>query len=780
MRSGLFRTSLTFVLLTTGFLRSFAQAEKSAARLPEEPPLSDKDRAHWAFRKPTQSALPAVRNVSWVRTPIDAFVLAGLEKAGLQPAPPADRATLFRRVTLDLTGLPPSPADLDEFLKDTRPDAYERVVDRLLASPHYGERWAQHWLDVVRYAESNGYEADGQRLHAWRYRDYVIQAFNADKPYDRFVTEQVAGDLLTSGPIASNLDRLIATGFNRCGPVHLVSGNTDPEVNRQEVLTEMTSGVGAAFLGLTVGCARCHDHKFDPISQADYYRLQSFFAATQPKDIDIATPAGRATHEKQFAGIHAQLEPLHKQVAELEAPYRARLTEAKRAKLDPTYREALAVEATKRTPEQKKLAENAQILLKVSWDELLEALPAADRSRRAEWRAQIHVLEAQKPPPPAHAWAVREEEKASPTYVLHRGDPKRKGALVESGLPRVLSDGGARRAERGGRQSDQGALGARRSALTRMDLGRWLTSPQHPLTARVLVNRLWQHHFGRGLVATPNDFGLRGEPPSHPELLDWLACEFVGHGWSIKQMHRLMVLSSVYQQASRLPTTALAKRVDPGNRLLWRMNRRRLEGEALRDSILATAGTLNSELSGPTVLVPLEPEVYELIFTEGEPDGLWPITPDPREHTRRSIYLFAKRNVRLPLLEAFDRPDTLTSCAVRPVSTFAPQALILLNGPFLQSQSKQFAAKLLRDCGSDSVRQIDLAYRLALARPPRESELRMASEFLAAQEKTIRERLRTRQPGQLSLGISIDPATAAALADFCLALLNSNEFLYVG
>jgi hypothetical protein len=666
---------------------------------------------------------------------------------------------------LDLTGLPPQPDELDDFLNDTRPDAYERVVERLLASPHYGERWAQHWLDVVRYAESNGYEVDAERPHAWGYRDYVVRSFNEDKPYDRFVSEQVAGDLLESGSSALNADRLIATGFNRCGPVHLVSGNVDREINRQEVLTEMTSGVGAAFLGLTVGCARCHDHKFDPISQADYYRLQSFFATTEPTDLNIASPQERAAYEKRNAESNARLEPLRKKVAALEAPYRARLTDAKRAKLDPIYRDALAVEAKKRTPEQKKLVEHVNTLLKVTWDELLEALPTAERAQRAAWRAEIHALEAQRPPLPVHAWAIRDQEKIPPTYVLHRGDPRRKGAVVQPAFPRVLRDT---------------LPFSHAGMLSRLDLARWLSSSVHPLTARVLVNRLWQHHFGRGLVATPNDFGFRGEPPTHPELLDWLACEFIAHRWSIKHMHRLMVLSSTYRQSSRVAATALAKQVDPDNRLLWRMNRSRLEGEILRDSILAVAGTLNPKLGGPMIRVPLEPAVYELIFTEGEPDGLWPVTANSCEHTRRSIYLFAKRNVRLPLLEAFDRPDTLTSCAVRPVSTFAPQALVLLNGPFLQTQSKQFAARLLRDCSFDVDRQIDQAYRLALARPPRESELRTAREFLASQEKTIRDRLCAHLKIELpsEIAATVDPA-AAALADFCLAMLNRNEFIYV-
>jgi hypothetical protein len=648
-------------------------------------------------------------------------------------------------------------------------------VDRLLASPHYGERWAQHWLDVVRYAESNGYEADGERPHSWHYRDYVIRALNEDEPYDRFVTEQLAGDLLVSGPSAASADLRIATGFNRCGPVHLVGGNTDPEVNRLEVLTEMTSGVGAAFLGLTVGCARCHDHKFDPLSQADYYRLQSFFAAAQPTDVDIATLDARAAHQQRLTEIDAQLAPLRKQVAALEAPYRARLTEAKRAKLDPIYRDALAVAAKSRTSEQKKLVEHAEVLLKLTWDEVLEALTPADRARRALWRAQLHALEAQKPPPAARAWAIQDAAKIPPTYILQRGDPKRKGAVVLPAFPRVLAERPASSVERGALE------GAPCSALTRLDLARWLTSPDQPLTARVLVNRLWQHHFGRGLVATPNDFGLRGEPPSHLELLDWLATKFIAQGWSIKHMHRLIVLSNTYRQASRVVPTALAKRMDPNNRLLWRMNRQRLEGEALRDAVLAAAGSLNPKLGGPMVLVPLEPEVYELIFTEGEPDGLWPVTPDPREHVRRSIYLFAKRNVRLPLLEAFDRPDTLTSCPVRPLSTFAPQALILLNGPFMQTQSKLFAARLLCESGSDVDGQIDRAYRLALARAPRASELRLARDFLATQQKIIRDRLRAPQPVGLPTGVTdhMDPAAAAALADFCLAVFNCNEFLYV-
>jgi hypothetical protein len=738
-----------------------ANAQNEAIK---EPAITLQQRAHWAFCKPERPATPQVRDTRWIRNPIDSFILARLEKEGLAPAPAAPKTALLRRVTFDLTGLPPTPEEVESFLRDDRPDAYLRVVERLLASPHYGERWAQHWLDVARYAESNGYEADMERPHAWRYRDYVIRSFNTDKPYDQFVTEQLAGDMLARGKdLRACLELLVASGFHRCGPVHLTSGNVDPEINRQEVLTEMTNGVGAAFLGLTIGCARCHDHKFDPVSQADYYRLQAFFAATKPKDVDIATPQEKASHDKRQQAIKAQLKPLEKQVAEIDAPYQKRLQEEKKSRLEPMYLEALVIEAAKRTPEQKKLAADAETLTKVSWDEIVAALSPADRQRRTELRERIHALEAQLPPPTPHAWTVADQDTTPVTYLLKRGDPKRKGAAVQPAAPRVLT------------RTSQAVV------MDRPALARWLTSTENPLTARVLVNRLWQHHFGRGLVGTPNDFGLRGEAPTHPELLDWLACEFVARGWSIKQMHRLMVMSNTYQQSSQQSANAKARQKDPDNRLFGRMNRVRLEGEALRDNILAVAGSLNAKLGGPMVRVPLEPEVYELIFTEGEPDGLWHATPDAREHQRRSIYLFAKRNVRLPMLEAFDQPDTLNSCPARPVSTYAPQALILLNGPFVQQQSKAFAARLLREKSRDGEHLIDRAYYLALGRSPGEAEKQMASEFLTSQAELLRHRLRARLAVGLPVDMpeAVDPAWAAAVADFCLALMNRNEFLYV-
>jgi Protein of unknown function (DUF1553)/Protein of unknown function (DUF1549) len=759
----------------------------------QESPVTPADRSHWAFRKPERPLIPQIKSQPWVRNPIDAFVLQKLEANGLSPSPPLDKLSLLRRVTFGLTGLPPTPDEQQGFLEDNRPDAYERLVERLLASPHYGERWAQHWLDVVRYADSNGYEADGERPYAWRYRDYVIRSFNADKPFDRFVREQIAGDELAVGAdVHASADFWIATGVHRCGPVHLVGGNTDPEANRQEVLTEMVQGVGAAFLGLTMNCARCHDHKFDPISQGDYYRLEAFFAASEGRDVDFSTSEERTAHQKQLLEVMARIAPIKNQVAALDAPYQKRLRETKLAKLEAPYRDALATNEKKRTPEQQKLAKDAETLLKVTWDEILAALTPEDRDRRAELRARQHALEAELPIPPGQAWAIVNDKKVPTTYVLKRGDVKRKLVAVEPAFPRVLGEISGTRSAVGSKQRDfTAAIGGGllptaccllpTPRLSRLDLAAWLTEPDHPLTARVFVNRIWQHHFGRGIVGTPNDFGLRGERPTHPELLDWLATEFVRSGWSVKHLQRLIVLSSTYSQASHVIPSEQARKVDPDNKLLWRMNRIRVESESLRDGILAAAGSLNRELGGPMVHTPLEPEVYDLIFTESEPDGLWPVTPDERQHMRRSIYLFAKRNVRLPLMEAFDQPDRLTPCAVRAVSTFAPQALILMNGPFARQQARVLAARLLTDSDADLDVAMELAYRRALGRPPRANEKLLARTFLADQTDSVRERLLARLMVSIPDGLpnGADPAVAVALVDYCLVLFNSNEFLYV-
>ena len=727
----------------------------------EDPEITAAERAHWAYQPVKRPAAPQSGN------PIDALIRAKLAAKGLKPSPEADRLTLIRRATLDLTGLPPTPAEVEAFLKDARPDAYERLVDRLLASPHFGERQAQHWFDVVRFAESNGYEMDGDRPHAWRYRDYVIKSFNADKPYDVFLTEQVAGDELAAGKEPREVaDLWAATGLHRCGPVHVVSGNLDHEMVRQEVLTEMVNGLGAAALGLTMGCCRCHDHKFDPLSQGDYYRLQAFFGGTKYADVNLATDAEKKEREKVVTALEAEAGPLWQRVAAIDAPYREKLTAAKRAALEPKFRDALDTPKEKRTAEQKRLATEAGTLLQVRWDEILDAMPAALRAERAAIRERIHAIDARTPPPVPAAWAVKADGKAE-AFVLKRGSTKHKwGAAVGPAAPRVL-------------------VSADAEVKTRTQLARWLTRPDHPLTARVMVNRLWQHHFGRGIVASPNDFGTRGDRPTHPELLDWLASEFVSPmhlasggrqppesaAWSLKRIHRLMVTSATYRQASA------PRPDDPDNKLFSRMPTRRLEAESLRDSILAAAGSLNRKAGGPSVRVPLEPEVYDLIFTEGEPDGLWPVTPDATEHVRRSVYLFAKRNVRQPLFEAFDQPDTLNSCADRPVSTFAPQALILMNGPFVQEQGRAMARSLICEAGDDPAKQLAALYRRTLGRAPTEAEGKLGREFLTAQEKVIRETTPPRNLFGAALPISDAEVRTRALADLCVVMFNTTEFV---
>jgi len=625
----------------------------------------------------------------------------------------ADRRTLIRRATLDLTGLPPTFAEVRAFLADRSPNAYEKLVDRLMATPAYGERWAQRWLDVVRYADTNGFELDAERTHAWRYRDYVIRSFDANKPFDRFLKEQIAGDELYPG----DDEALIATGFHRAGPQHLVGGNQDEELNRQEVLIEMNAGVGGVFLGLTVQCARCHNHKFDPILQADYYRLSAIFAGTEGRDVSIATAGDWASHAIERWEWERRMAPVNSAISDIEKPYRERLRAEKRENLPAELKAALAIPIERRTPEQKTLAKNAQDQSSPSWDEVLAALSPTDREKRTALRKKLHDLELDEPPPPPHAYAAVNTGKPHPTHILKVGDHKMKLGTVEPGVPTVLalslgdSTGGEVTRDAAGRRSQ---------------LANWLASPSHPLTARVFVNRMWQFRMGEGIVATPNDFGALGARPTNPKLLDWLASEFVEGGWDVKALDRKILLSRAYRAV--------------------RPAKRRVDAEVLRDSILAVTGQLNAKRFGPPVKTPLEPEVYDLIFTEYEADNLWPLPRDPREIRRRTIYLLNKRTVRLPLLANFDHPDAMSSCPQRAESTHALQALSMLNSDFMTLAADALAGKLGK---ADPVRD---AYRLALARDPRPVERTMAREFFAKGGTPV---------------------------DFALALLNRNEFVYV-
>jgi hypothetical protein len=662
--------------------------------------------AEWPWSPPDRPALPEPSDGDWVRNPIDAFILDALEEFDLAPSPPADPATLLVRVSLDLTGLPPSPEEVTAFLNDDRPDAYERVVDRLLESPHYGERWGRHWLDVVRYADSDGFEYDDPRPHAWRYRDWVIEALNADLPYDEFVRQQIAGDELRP----DDPDALVATGMHRLGPLRLNAGNQDEEKNRQEVLTEMTDAVGSAFLGLTIGCARCHDHKFDPIPQADYYRLQAFFAGTTAADRSLASDREQAEYDEQLEVWKDRTSQIRKQLRRLERS---------EAPVDPV--------------------------------------------RRTELEVALDDLEAEKPTPPPGVMTVAEATSDAPRiFVLSRGEP---GQRLDEVQPRSLAaiDGSTGTSPIPTGKPSSGTVG-RRSALAD-----WLASSSNPLTARVMVNRLWQHHFGRGLVATPNNFGAMGEPPSHPELLDWLAVEFVDLGYRLKALHRLMVTSNTYRQASTTPPEV--RELDPDNLLIARMPRRRLEAEAIRDRVLAVSGALNPERGGPGVRLPLDPAVASQVYK-----GVWEPTPDPDQHDRRSVYLFIKRNIPNPLMEAFDAPDTLSSCGQRNVSIHAGQALALLNSPFLDDQSRILADRLLQEVGPNPNLLADRAISRALSRPSLPGERDRAAGFLRQQAGLLRaEGMIPDEPRT----DGVDPALSGAVADLCLTLFNLDEFLYV-
>ena len=689
--------------------------------------------AYWAFQPPAEPAMPQFAS-AWVRTPIDAFILEKLQDAGLEPSPPAAPERLLRRVYLDLTGLPPTPEQAAAFLADSSPRAYENLVERLMSTPQYGERWAQKWLDVVRYSDTNGFEQDAFREHAWRYRDYVARAFQHDKPYDRFLQEQIAGDEM----FPESADALVATGFLRLGPRHVVGGNQDKQEARQEVLTEIAQSVGSGILGLTVHCARCHDHKFDPIPQADYYRLQAFFAPIELEDIPISTEAEQAAYKTAMKAHKARLDAIKKQLTELEKPYSDQVFEQNKKQLEPALFAALETPEKQRTPEQEALAKDAKKQASPKWFEIVPLIPPDVMAERTALRKQMHAVDLQEPEPPPAAFAVKNTAEAPPvTHVLKIGDHRHPLDPVQAAFLEAV-----------------GPLGIdvpQTSAGRRSALAQWLTRPDHPLTARVMANRTWEFRMGGGLVDDANNFGLLGgASPSHPALLDYLAERFVSFGWSVKALDRMIVLSNAYRQASDIDPAKAQK--DPANKLYWRADRRRLDAEVIRDNVLAVSGELNPAVGGKPVRIPIDPEIYDLIFTEAEPDNLWPVTPDRAQHNRRSLYLLNKRTVRLPLLANFDQPDTMTSCAVRPASTHALQALSMLNSDFITAQSRAFARRLEKSCGDDQSCQVEKAYALTLARKPTAEEKSLAAAFFAEKE--------------------------TRLSDFCLALLNRNEFVY--
>ena len=684
----------------------------------------------WAIQKAPKPSVPAPTNKALIYNEIDAFVLDKLEAKNLAFNPEADRATWLRRVSLDLTGLPPTPEETQAFLSDTSKNAHEKVVDRLLASTHYGERWARHWLDIARYADSEGFKADETRPNIWRYRDYVIQSLNADKPYDRFVKEQIAGDELYPG----DANALIATGFNRHFPDESNAANIMNR--RQELLNDITDTVGVAFLGVTVGCARCHDHKFDPVLQKDYYRLQSFFANTRIEDeMVVDAPEKYDAWKKQNAIWEEKTKAIRDEIATLIKPAYDAFYKERLSRFPEEIQSVIEMKAEERNPYQWQMYHKAKTQVIFTEAEIAPKLKGEAKARYAELKKQLAAFDDIKPAERSIAQVMIDEARPAPkTFVLRGGAWDAPEAEVEPGFLTIV-DGG---------KPAPVQPGKRRSVLAN-----WLASPENPFTAKVAVNRIWHHHFGRGIVGTPGDLGLMGERPTHPELLNWLSATFVEQGWSQKKLHKMIVLSRTYRQSSA--ANEIAAKADPDNKLLWRFQRRRLEGEVIRDAALATAGLLNTKQGGPGVFPP-RPALSSSY-------NVWKKNEDPLEANRRSVYVFVRRNARYPLFESFDMPDTHESCSRRMQTVSVTQSLALMNDDMVLGWAQGLANRVKNDAGMPAKAQVERAFRLAFHRAPSERELVSGLNFLERQTKIA--------------------SADAALVDFCHVLLNSNEFLYL-
>jgi hypothetical protein len=655
--------------------------------------ITDEDRRYWAFQPIKAAELLAGDEAN----PIDRMIRARLRKEGIAPAPVADPRTLLRRMYFDVIGLPPTAEEIEQFTSACSAPGAKRDaivaqwIDRLLASPHYGERWGRHWLDVVRYCESDGYRLDSFRPLAYRYRDYVIKSFNDDKPYDQFVREQIAGDEL----YPDNPDTLVAIGFLTHGIYEFNQRHVRNQWN--EMVSEVVDVTGEAILGLSVGCARCHDHKFDPILQKDYYALRAFFDGIMPSDeLPHATQAQQAEHDKKLAVWEKKTADIRKQIDAIENPVRAKDRAFATSKFPPDIQVMLKKSEVERTPLEQQLATLAYRQVIFEYEKLDTKIKGAEKDRLLALRAQLAKFDADKPAPLPMCQSFREVGAEPAATTL----PK-KAEMIAPAFLTVMGDAAPTIAA-----PKHQASSGRRAALAK-----WLTRPDHPLTGRVLVNRVWQQHFGQGLVATASDFGNLGEKPTHPELLDWLTDRFVKEGWSIKKLHRLILTSQTYQQSSLAPPDAVALKMDPDNRLLWRMASRRLDAEQIRDAMLAVTGRLDRKIGGPSVE-----------FSQ----------------PRRSVYLKWLRNTKEPLLEIFDIPDGFTSSARRNVTTTSTQALFLINAPLMVQQGERFADLLHKDNKTSDEQKITSAFRLAFGRAPSSKEALIAKTFLAEQVKRVK------------------------------------------
>jgi mono/diheme cytochrome c family protein len=695
---------------------------EQGAKAPANEAPSVSESAHWAFSPPTRSTPPDVSAPAWVMNPIDRFILARLDRESLKPSIDADRRTLIRRVSLDLTGLPPTPDDVDAFVADTSPDAYERLVDRLLASSRFGERWARPWLDLARYADSNGYSIDAPRT-IWRYRDWVISALNADQPFDQFLTDQLAGDLRPN----ASMDQRVATGFHRNTQINQ-EGGIDLEQFRVEAVVDRVNTTGTAFLGLSIGCAQCHDHKYDPISQREYYAFYAFFNNVDEPEIEFATPEQLAQREevrREIIAFHAKLKADHPEIASKEREWEKTLPSEFTSALPPELKNAFDRPIEKRTESQ--------------WRGLTELY----LEQSAEYR-DIHKAIAalrKKEPKLSTSLVVQERSKPRETFIQIQGDFTRKGKLVSADVPSLLPPL---------RPSDP-------KQPTRLDLARSLVDPAHPLTARVTANRLWQAYFGRGLVETENDFGTQGSPPSHPELLDWLATELIAQRWSLKAMHRLIVTSRTYRQSSN--SRADLDRLDPGNRLLARQSRLRLDAEMIRDSALSVSGLIAEKLGGPSV----HPPQPEGVMALGQIKRSWIVSPG-EDRYRRGLYTFFYRATPYPALTVFDAPNAMQSCTRRNRSNTPLQALTLLNDEAFIECARRLAAQVVEDGGTADSERIDLLFRRALGRGAVEREKAALAALLESERAEAR-------------GLSTPKRELAAWIAGARVLLNTDEFI---
>jgi hypothetical protein len=733
MRRQQHRAKLAALILLTTTLE--------AAEPPKSEPTPPPTGPHWSFEPIHRPTPPAVANEAWVVNDIDRFILSRLESAQLAPAPPADSTALLRRLTADLSGLPPSLSEQADAARDTSPTSWTRRIDALLADTAYGERWGRHWLDLVRYADTNGYERDSDKPYAWRYRDYVIRSFNADKPFHQFVAEQIAGDMLATDDGAA----LVGLGFYLLGP-----WNDEPDDPAQAELDELDDVVvtlSQAVLGINIGCSRCHDHKYDPITQVDYYSLASIVRdARRPlhKGRETGLPIGSRSDRERLAEIQTRIADADAERKQLEDRVRPLVFRDKSSGLPDSAREAMMMEALDRTPEQEQMVLQYASLVE---NRILEAMDPADRDRYLGIQRRIDELRQSSPQLPLVYIPRFADPSPTPLRVLHRGDLTDPRQEVEPNLPNFLP-------ARVGKTSND--------VVSRRDLADWLTSPDNPLTPRVIINRVWQHHFGQGLVPTPDDFGRAGQPPTHPELLDYLAHWFVHDaGWSLKRLHRLILSSQTYRMSQQASAEALL--IDPDDRLLSRFPRRRLDAEVIIDSMLAVSGKLNRKMYGPPTYPRVRPELLASHETAARTWGPF----DEREASRRAVYTVVKRSLQPPIFEALDACSGQQTVVNRPVTLAAPQLLVNLNDDFVSKCAEAFAQRLQDDRPDQPREQILLAYRLALAREPASDEVDALLEVWNDEHRE-----------GASPGLAESQRSVRAMSQVARVIFNLNEFYY--